>query len=1123
MHREISHVNEPFRSESPLGLYFLTGILGCLMVADLGPLVGSWLRSQGVESYSWSRELFGFRYALIAAVIGGARVLYSSLESLFAGRIGSDLALAIACLAAILIREPLVAAEVVFIGLAGECLEAFTFARTQNALGKLAELFPRRCSVLRDGVEVRVYTADLLSGDHVVVKAGGKIPVDGVVVAGRSEVDTSALTGESLPVEKAVGAEVLAGCLVLEGTLTVLARKTAGQTVAGQVIALTAEALKDKAPLERYADRLARYFLPAVLLLALITFAGNTFIQLNSGQTSDSQRPTPRAAANVAIYPALAVLVVACPCALILATPAAVIAALGRLAGTGVLIKGGAALERLAGVTAFAFDKTGTLTEGKLELGDVIPLGEASREQLLATAATAEQGSSHPLAQVLVAEARTRGLTIAASEEFRQHPGGGVSARVGETLVVVGNRRLMEEQKVTIPVDARAALEQLDNSGQSSLLVAADGLVLGVIGARDRLRPEAAQVLADLRATGINPIALLTGDRGAVARAIAEQLPLTEVHAELLPGQKAEWIVAHSASPPSRSASPLGLEDRGSRDAGLSNSAGSVAFVGDGINDAPALARAGVGIAIGSGTDIAAEAGDIVLMGEPLKPLPLLVGLSRETVRIIRQNIIVFGFAVNLVGIVLTGWLWPLFATSAEAYQQAPLAGVIYHQLGSLLVLLNSMRLLAYDRRSTTGRLARARGVARTFDDWLGRLSVDDLLHQIGDRWKPLTVGLLSFGVIAWCASCFATVALGEVGIVQRFGQVVTDLEPGLHLRWPWPVETVTRLRPGAVQTVEVGFRSLTEEQLQRKAAGADKKISTTTATANTWASGHSDGVARLSDEAVMVTGDGDLVEILATVRYHVADPRRFLFGIRDPNNLVRSTAESVLRELVAGQRFQELLTVRRTQLEQEALQLLRRRLAAAAPGGIGVALDGFTLHDLHPPPEVVNSYHAVAKAILERDRVINEAEADALRLKRRSQEDADKTLKRADAEAHTLREAALADRDAFLAWHHVRSHLSPEEERLFATERERRLKLGENPNSVEKELAERRGKILAERRFLIENRLMIQAVVDVLRLRDKILIDAEDVPGRRHLFLIDPDQLRIPSLIAPRQVEKEP
>src|SRR5262245_21132406 len=408
MHREISHADDPFRTESPLGLYLLTAIVGALLAADLWPLVADWLRGRGVETYSWPREVLGFRYALIAAVIGGARVLYGSLEALFEGRVGADLALAIACLAAILIREPLVAAEVVFIGLAGECLEAFTFARTQNALGKLAELFPKRCWVLRDGVEVRTFTSDVIAGDKVVVKPGGHIPVDGIVTDGRSAVDTSALTGESLPADKGPGDGVLAGCVVIDGVLTVEAEKVAKETVAGRVIDLTAQALKDKAPLERYADRLARFFRPAVLVLALLTFAANVFFQLNAAPPPGRAKPTLKAAAKDAAFPALAVLVVACPCALILATPAAVIAALGRLAGTGVLIKGGSALERLAGVTVFAFDKTGTLTEGRLELGDVIGLNGATAEELLRVAATAEQRSEHPLARLILQAAVAR-------------------------------------------------------------------------------------------------------------------------------------------------------------------------------------------------------------------------------------------------------------------------------------------------------------------------------------------------------------------------------------------------------------------------------------------------------------------------------------------------------------------------------------------------------------------------------------------------------------------------------------------------------------------------------------------------------------------------------------------
>ena len=266
-----------------------------------------------------------------------------------------------------------------------------------------------------------------------------------------------------------------------------------------------------------------------------------------------------------------------------------------------------------------------------------------------------------------------------------------------------------------------------------------------------------------------------------------------------------------------------------------------------------------------------------------------------------------------------------------------------------------------------------------------------------------------------------------------------------------------------------------------------------------------------------MITGDGDLVEILATIRYHVSDPRKFLFGVADAGSIIRSTGEAVLRELVAGRRFQEMLTTRRADLERDALDRLRRRIDALDEGGIGVALDGFTLHDLHPPPEVVNSYHAVATAIQERDRVINDAEADALRQKRRAEEEADRVLKRASAEAHSRREAAAADRDAFLAWHAVRNKLAPDEEAMLEAERERRVRPGRVSRRWRRNSPALRDRTLSERRFLIEQRLTLQAVVDVLKSRDKVMVDAPDVPGRRHLFLVDPDLLRMPSLVVPR------
>ena len=449
MHREISHTDPTLQQDSRLFLYGFTGFLGLLLLADLIFPTSFW-RSLA----SWSSDnglplpkdnlLFGYQLALYAAILGGARVLYGSLDSLLQGRFGADLALAIACIAAVLFKEYDVAAEVVFIGMLGECLEHFTFERTQRALRQIVEICPRRCWRLRGGQEERVLTSELQVGDHVVVKPGARMPADGVVLDGRSALDVSALTGESVPVDKGPGDEVLAGSLNQFGALTVEAKRVAEQTVVGRVIDLTVRALQNKAPLECTADRLARYFLPVVLGIAFLTFAIGFVVYglayqkatpFDRSFTSDVLRP----AGN----PALAVLVVACPCALILATPAAVIAALGRLAGTGVLLKRGAALERLAAVRAFAFDKTGTLTEGKLELGEVVPLSGTTREELLRIAATAEQKSEHALAKLIVQEAARLNLAPDTIVEFQAHPGSGVTAKLASTpaKIIVGNQR----------------------------------------------------------------------------------------------------------------------------------------------------------------------------------------------------------------------------------------------------------------------------------------------------------------------------------------------------------------------------------------------------------------------------------------------------------------------------------------------------------------------------------------------------------------------------------------------------------------------------------------------------------------------------------------------------------
>jgi Cu+-exporting ATPase len=1081
MHREISHADEAFTRKSNLSLYLLTALIAVLVGLDVWPWLAANLARGGLALPTWSNEInlvrFGFpfnpTYALLAAIIGGSRAAMTSLDGLLEGRLRADLALAIAVVAAILIGAPLVGAEVVLIGLVGECLESITFDRTQRAVRKLAEVFPRRCWVLRDGQEVRIRTGELRVGDRVVVKPGGRVPVDGVVVDGRSAVDTSALTGEPLPVDRGPGDAVLAGSLNQLGALTIEAQRVAEQTVAGRVIELTAKALKEKAPIERTADRLARLFLPTVLGLAALTFVVSLVLYW-----FPSLRPAAVDRLGVwkaVMYPTLAVLVVACPCALILATPAAIVAALGRLAGTGVLIKGGVALERLAGVRAFAFDKTGTLTEGRLELGEVVGLAGVSPDDVLRAAATAEQRSEHLLARLILHEAQARRLPLDPVEDFRAHPGAGVVARTAAGPLVVGNRRLLEENGLALSPEAVAVLDRLDAAGQTALLVARGGVVLGVIGARDRLRPEAPAVLAELRSLGIADIALLTGDRPAAARAVAEQLGITEVHAELLPEQKAEFISQ--------------CKEGGKR---------AVAMVGDGINDAPALAVADVGLALGGGgTDVAAEAGDVVFMGDPLRHLPLVLRLSRETVRIIRQNILVFALGVNAVGIVVTAWLWPLLAPPAW-YEQSPVAAVFYHQVGSLLVLLNAMRLLWFERPAVQSTWGKLRRTSERVDHWLQHyLSAEEWLHWLSHHWKLALGVALPLLLIAYGLSGLVQVRPDERAVVRRFGRVLDDdLGPGLHWRWPWPVEEVTRLQPARVHSVEVGFRTTA-------AAGSPAEL--------TWESAHGGGWQRVEPEAVMITGDGNLVEVQASVRYTIADAHAYLFEIRDPDELLRASAESVLRETVAGRPFLDLLTTDRQRFQEEVLSRLDGRLKGYGPAGLGVRLDGLSLEDLHPPQQVVPAYHDVAKAMERRDQLVNEARAEALHRERQGLAEAQKIVRDAQAAKTEVVKQAEAERTTFLARRRMRAELTWRQEGALLWEAAQDLARGRKAEEVVRAYQQRRREWLALQATLTDFRLFWEAIGQALTGREKMIVDSDKVPGRRQLLLFDPELFRIP------------
>jgi Cu+-exporting ATPase len=985
-----------------------TVVVGLLLGADL--VLGAW----GSEY----RRPFGLSLSLLAAVIGGGRVVFLALAALFEGRIGADIALAVACVAAALMGEYFVAAEVVFIALVGECLEAFTFERAQRAIQKLLEYRPTTARVVRDGQEVEIAAEALAVGDRIVVRPGERIAADGVVVAGRSAVDQAVLTGESLPVDKGEGDPVYTGTFNQFGRLEVQAEKVGAETTLGQVIRLMARAQSQRSPLERTADRYARYFLPAVLIAAALVFLGTNAGPLwRWGRTGEIPK--------IDLMPVLAVLVVACPCALILATPAAVLAATARLARRGVLVKGGAALERLARVDAVAFDKTGTLTEGRPEIVDRVPLDPWDADALIRLAAAAERPSEHPLARLLVAEAERRGLDIPAVDEFQAQPGAGVSARVrdpdetGRRTILVGNLRLFRERGVAIPAQVEEVLQTLDASGQTGLLVAVDGQVAGVIGARDRVRREAHDVIHDLKHLGLRDLTILTGDRPAPAQAVAKKVHVKQVEAELTPAGKADWI--HRRQHEGR----------------------VVAMVGDGINDAPALALADAGLALGGvGTDIAAEAGSIILMGAPLEPLPEAIRLARQTVRVIRQNILFFAFGLNGLAIVLAG-----------LRVLGPVAAAIFHQVGSLLVLLNAIRLLGFERWETLGIV---RGAGQLVSA-CRRCRPSRLTEWAWTHRRGVLRGLAALAVLSYLGSGITVIGPEQVGVLRRWGRFRSPvLGPGLHLRLPAPFERVTLAEPQTVRVARIGLTGPAVSEARGPVA---------------WNATHG---TRRDESALFLTGDENLVELAGVVEYHlteegVADQ---VFGTVAIEPAVGAAAEGVFRETVGRTPLEEILVAGRRPFEAEIERRLQARLGAS---GLHLAIDRVRVIDAHPPREVVPAYRDVSAAVSDAERYRNEAEAFAAERQWSALAEAQARRDAAEVTSHQVKNRAEGERRAFLA----------------------------------------RQSAHASRPDLTEFRLLWETLSTAFADRPKLILDPH-AGGRRHIWLADPERLGFGRAVEP-------
>jgi Cu+-exporting ATPase len=545
---------------------------------------------------------------------------------------------------------------IVTLVLLGKSLEATSKGRTGDAIKKLMGLAPKTATVVRGETEVEIPIDEVQIGDVVVVKPGAKIPVDGSVVGGHTAIDESMLTGESMPVDKKPGDAVYAASLNTTGTIRFRAEKIGADTALAQIIKLVEDAQDSKAPIAALADKVSGVFVPVVCAVALA--AGIAWF-IGRGDLEFARRLE----FSLTIF--ISVLVIACPCALGLATPTAIMVGTGRGAEYGILIKGGEALETAHKLDAIVFDKTGTITEGKPAVTDLLPVGDVSEERLLLLAASAETGSEHPLGRAITAEARERGLDLLAADDFESVTGRGIEARIGGSVVLAGNRLLMEERGIAAGALA-AESDRLASEGKTPMFVAEDGALAGLVAVADVVKPSSAAAIKDLRAMGIG-VAMITGDNARTAAAIAKQVGIDRVLAEVLPRDKSNEVKK--------------LQAENLR----------VAMVGDGINDAPALAQADVGIAIGSGTDVAMESADIVLMRSDLGGVPTAIELSKRTIRNIKQNLF-WAFGYNTVGIPVAAGLLYLI-TGNETLLLNPMFAAAAMSLSSVSVLTNALRL----------------------------------------------------------------------------------------------------------------------------------------------------------------------------------------------------------------------------------------------------------------------------------------------------------------------------------------------------------------------------------------------------------------------------------------------
>lgn len=581
-------------------------------------------------------------YAL-AVVIGGAAMFKVGIKNLVRFEFDMKTLMTIAIIGAAIIGEWQEAAVVVFLFAVSEALEAYSLNKARQSIRQLMDIAPPTALVKRGDTIEELGTEDILIGDILVVKPGQKIAMDGIVVSGTSTVNQAPITGESIPVNKSDGDEVFAGTLNEEGALEIRVTKLVGDTTIAKIIHLVEDAQAEKAPSQKFVDQFARYYTPAIILIAI----GVAVIP--SLYTGDW---------HTWVYQGLAVLVVGCPCALVISTPVAIVTAIGNAARQGVLIKGGVYLEEMGRLRAIAFDKTGTLTKGYPEVTNFIVAPNLDEQHVLRSVAAVESMSQHPLANAILQYAKQQQAIPYELTGFQSVTGKGAYADVQGVRVAVGSLQ-WAEQLTAVPEEALQTAEQLQSEGKSVMAIVADDIYNGLIAVADPVREESTNVLQRLKDIGVRHTVMLTGDHATTATAIANNIGLTDVRASLMPEQKLEAIKQ------------------------LTTSYDRVAMVGDGINDAPALAASTVGIAMGgAGTDTALETADVALMADDLEKLPYTIKLSRKTLRIVKENIM-FALGLKIIALLLLipGWLTLWIA--------------IFADMGAtLLVVLNSLRLL---------------------------------------------------------------------------------------------------------------------------------------------------------------------------------------------------------------------------------------------------------------------------------------------------------------------------------------------------------------------------------------------------------------------------------------------